>query len=232
MRDFNGDGVEDIYSSTSIPGVQGIDVYRGQEVEGRLEFEKMTFDVGNFDVLQIEVGGSYSPLYSAWTDVPVIADIDGDTDLDILTFEPGGTFLAYYKNTSLEEGLGLDTLVYTWEDPCWGKFRENDISEEVFLSDDPNEVKKKLAMNVVDFFHGDGIGQEMREKFEAVFKKGGVRHVADFQQFLGFNLVLEILMYVLNGFPQWFIFVFTVFFSEKGTGKHFVFFTASQYPED
>lgn len=38
----------------------------------------------------------------------------------------------------------------------------------------PNEVKKKLAMNVVDFFHGQGAGQENREKFEAVFKKGGV----------------------------------------------------------
>lgn len=38
----------------------------------------------------------------------------------------------------------------------------------------PNEAKKKLAMNVVEFFHGKGSGQEMRDKFEAVFKKGGV----------------------------------------------------------
>lgn len=142
MRDFNGDGVEDIFCATSIPGIQGIDVHRGRESDGRLRFERMSFDVGNFDVLQIEVGGNYSPLYSAWTDVPVIEDIDNDGDIDILTFEPGGSFLAYYKNLALEDGLGLDTLVYDWADPCWGKFRENDISEEVFLSDNPNECAK------------------------------------------------------------------------------------------
>lgn len=38
----------------------------------------------------------------------------------------------------------------------------------------PNEVKKELATRVVAFFHGAQVGREMREQFEAVFKKGGV----------------------------------------------------------
>ena len=35
----------------------------------------------------------------------------------------------------------------------------------------PNEGKKQLAQKVVSFFHGDNMGKEMREKFEAVFKR-------------------------------------------------------------
>ena len=38
----------------------------------------------------------------------------------------------------------------------------------------PNEAKKQLAMRVISFFHGEEKGKEMREQFEAVFKKGGI----------------------------------------------------------
>lgn len=38
----------------------------------------------------------------------------------------------------------------------------------------PNETKKKLAQKIVGFFHGEEIATQMREQFEAVFKKGGV----------------------------------------------------------
>lgn len=35
----------------------------------------------------------------------------------------------------------------------------------------PNEAKKELASRIVSFFHGEGVGQEMRQQFENVFKK-------------------------------------------------------------
>lgn len=35
----------------------------------------------------------------------------------------------------------------------------------------PNETKKRLASSIVSFFHGDGVGEEMRQQFENVFKK-------------------------------------------------------------
>jgi hypothetical protein len=139
MRDFNQDGIEDIFASTHHPGVQGIDVFRGKEAGGKLAFDRMTFDLGPFDLLYIKIGNGFTPLYSAWGDVPAIEDVDGDGDLDILTFEPGGSFLAYHKNLALEMGLGIDTFFYDIEDNCWGKFKENDLSEEVFLSSDPNK---------------------------------------------------------------------------------------------
>jgi tyrosyl-tRNA synthetase len=35
----------------------------------------------------------------------------------------------------------------------------------------PNETKKRLASNIVTFFHGEAVGKEMREQFENVFKR-------------------------------------------------------------
>ena len=35
----------------------------------------------------------------------------------------------------------------------------------------PNEAKKQLAEKIVSFFHGEKSGQEMRAKFEDVFKR-------------------------------------------------------------
>lgn len=139
MRDFNQDGIEDIFASTLHPGVQGVDVYRGRVEHGLLVYDRMTFDFGDYDLLYVDIGTSFTPLYSAWGDVPAIEDVDNDGDMDILTFEPGGSFLTYYKNISVEEGLGVDTLLYDWDDICWGKFKENGLSEEVFLSNSPTK---------------------------------------------------------------------------------------------
>jgi tyrosyl-tRNA synthetase len=38
----------------------------------------------------------------------------------------------------------------------------------------PNEAKKKIASNIVGIFHGAEVGQQMRDQFEAVFKKKAV----------------------------------------------------------
>jgi len=58
----------------------------------------------------------------------------------------------------------------------------------------PNETKKMLAMNVVDFFHGEGSGTEMREKFESVFKKGGVPDDAPESEFERGALLIDVLL--------------------------------------
>lgn len=139
MRDFNQDGIEDLFASTLHPGIQGVDVYRGREESGKLAFERMTFDLGQFDLLYIEVSNNFTPLYAAWGDISVIDDIDGDGDLDILAFEPGGSYVHYFRNTALEQGLGPDTLVYEWEDICWGKFYEDGFNQRLTLSSNPNQ---------------------------------------------------------------------------------------------
>lgn len=57
----------------------------------------------------------------------------------------------------------------------------------------PNEIKKELAMSIVAFFHGNDVSVEMREKFENVFKKGGVPEDAPVLEFNRGATLLDII---------------------------------------
>lgn len=134
MRDFNGDGVEDIFSGF----IGGIRVHEGsRSSDGSLSYTLREWeeDVLGFNVLQYPQGSDYDLIYCAGTDVPVIRDIDGDGDLDILSFSDSGVNIYYYKNYSVEFNL-TDTLVYRLEDRCWGKFSEGGLSADLFFSPD------------------------------------------------------------------------------------------------
>ena len=134
--DYNRDGVEDLMTSSSATGVAGIAVYRGAYDNGVWSFTRIP-DRGR-GYLQIFSGGDLTNLYCSWDDIPGLVDVDGDTDLDVLVFEPGGTYIAYYANQSIENGWGTDSLRFLLKDPCWGKILENELSEEVYLSDNPD----------------------------------------------------------------------------------------------
>lgn len=134
--DFDKDGVEDIFTSSSATGVAGIRVYKGSYINDTWSFTPL-LDRGK-SYLQIPAGGDLTNLYVSWDDIPAITDVDKDGDLDVLAFEPGGSFIAYYKNQSVELGWNSDSLRFVLEDFCWGKILENELSEEVFLSDDPD----------------------------------------------------------------------------------------------
>ena len=134
--DFDKDGVEDLFTSSSATGVAGISVYKGA-----YENEIWSFTLirdRDRDYLQIPAGGGLTNLYVSWDDIPSITDVDNDGDIDVLAFEPGGTYIYYYQNQSVESGWGTDSLRFILEDFCWGKILENELTEQVFLSDDPD----------------------------------------------------------------------------------------------
>jgi hypothetical protein len=136
VADYNQDGIEDLFTSSSATGVAGVTVYKGSYVNEQRAFaEKL--DRGK-SYLQVTAGGGLTNLYVSWDDIPAISDIDGDGDMDILVFEPGGSFISYFANLSVEMGWGLDSLRYELRDICWGKILENELNESVYLSDTPD----------------------------------------------------------------------------------------------
>ena len=136
LRDFDNDGAVDIFAY-SFPG--GIQVYKGGYVNNHLSFEKINFN-NEHNIIYAEYPGSgVSNLYVTFVDYPAVDDIDGDGDLDILTFADGGGYVYLFNNESMEMGYGLDSLIFARADKCWGKFYESGFSEIIDLSPDPLE---------------------------------------------------------------------------------------------
>lgn len=63
-------------------------------------------------------------LYVSSIDIPAIEDVDGDGDLDIITFSILGSQVEYHKNLSMERYGDCDSLDYELRNKCWGFFTE------------------------------------------------------------------------------------------------------------
>lgn len=60
-------------------------------------------------------------VYVEPNDIPAVADIDGDGDLDFLAHSIAGMYVGYYKNYQVEYGLPCDSVVVNLKEGCWGK---------------------------------------------------------------------------------------------------------------
>ncbi|MBK8506319.1 MAG: hypothetical protein IPL46_31425 [Saprospiraceae bacterium] len=110
LRDYNQDSLPDIFTFSST-GVPGIDVYRAERINGQISFVKEVFN-NPVKVLGYPTSsGTVTNIYVASTDIPAIDDMDGDGDLDILTFQSDGTKLYYYRNLARENNCRLIRLI-------------------------------------------------------------------------------------------------------------------------
>ena len=127
FRDYNGDGKMDIWAHTNA----GIAVYKNEStVSNGLKFTYVL----NTPQLYTDYGtGIPVNLYVASTDIPGIDDIDGDGDLDVVTFSILGTSVEYHICLSQELYGHSDSLVYELGDDCWGGFKESFLNNDVFL---------------------------------------------------------------------------------------------------
>lgn len=54
-------------------------------------------------------------------DIPGVADVDHDGDLDFFSLNISGGLVNFYKNYQAEEGLPCDSIHINLKDACWGK---------------------------------------------------------------------------------------------------------------
>jgi hypothetical protein len=125
LRDYNCDGKEDIF--TAVPA--GIAVYRNDSDGSKPKFTKVT------SLLSEEGLNGTTPVYVSPPDIPAIVDVDGDGDLDILSFNIVGSTVEYHKNISMELYGNCDELAFELKNTCWGYFIEDNNNNNVTLFD-------------------------------------------------------------------------------------------------
>ncbi len=124
LRDYNCDGKMDIFSYSS----GGMAVYKNTSTTS------LTFSLQT-SLLFSNFQPNFINLFVSIADIPAIDDIDGDGDLDILTFSITGSYVEYHKNLSMETYGTCDSLNFELRNQCWGFFRENFSSNSVTLYD-------------------------------------------------------------------------------------------------
>lgn len=129
FRDYNFDGKMDIFTYST----GGVAVYKNTS-QTALSFQLVTNLIYS-DYLPDDTLPNTINLYISSTDIPAIDDIDGDGDLDVLTFSILGTYVEYHKNLSKEKFGTADSLVFELSNKCWGFFAENLSDNSVTLDD-------------------------------------------------------------------------------------------------
>jgi len=113
LADYNCDGKNDIYTYSS----GGMAIYENTS-NTSLSFSLVT------SLVLSNYGANNLNIYISPVDIPAIADIDYDGDLDILTFSILGGFVEYHKNMAMELTGNCDTVAFEFSESCWGLFYE------------------------------------------------------------------------------------------------------------
>ena len=147
LRDYNHDGAPDIFAVTTGASMCVYKGYRSGNFLGyNLAYPQMFYRSGNFK----------ASVFTYADNMPVIMDVNGDGDLDILAPDQGGGIsLDYYQNMAVDSGFSGDSLVFvlgsTCRDQAWGGFFEDVNDCGVTLA----QCKKEL---LIDSTQGGGSG--------------------------------------------------------------------------
>ncbi len=168
IRDYNFDGIPDIYTMDIFSNSNSMVVYKGSVDGGAYQWEIVTHAFEPIPYIYYEQNGIFNPVFNLFIDKPEIVDIDGDGDLDILTFNSGGAKVDFYQNMTIEQGRDYDDHYYIIGDDCFGNFIESGTSSAIFLSDDASEcyslftdetpVELRHAGSTITAFDEDGDG--------------------------------------------------------------------------
>lgn len=155
MQDYNCDGVADLFHN----GTAGVNICDGYyNADNALAFKncrdiKFLYPQNTIPTY-VSLGGS---------DIPAIVDVDGDGDLDVLSFSNMGNFIHWHKNVTKEKGFSCDTFAVQLRDVCWGKVLQNGPREHMlhYYCDNSifdNQPKKTDGANTLCLLDHDGDG--------------------------------------------------------------------------
>ncbi|MEM7039065.1 MAG: VCBS repeat-containing protein, partial [Bacteroidota bacterium] len=122
-RDYDCDGNMDLFTSNG----DVMALYRWT-APGPMPYTLVT------DTVLSDFGSGPEPLPVLSDDIPAIIDVEGDGYLDILTFEPNGTFLEWHRNVTFDSTGSCNGFELIRADGCWGKFGESALGNNITLN--------------------------------------------------------------------------------------------------
>lgn len=139
FADYDGDGKKDLFTAS---GKRSITVYHNISDNEQLRWELVADPLATTGFSGFEVAIQINP-----SDIPAISDIDGDGDLDIITYNVNGRGnLEYYQNQSVEnENLGV--LAFEAKDDNWGQVKECGCGQFAFEGQSCDAINSRQNNN-------------------------------------------------------------------------------------
>ena len=123
IRDYNCDGLHDIFTGSPFGIMTYLNIGTSSQPNWEID-ENPLNTLGTSGIINLKINGD---------DLPAIEDIDGDGDLDILTFGfTGGGEVQFHQNMSIENNGDCSKLEYVRVTSKWGDFEECHCGEIVF----------------------------------------------------------------------------------------------------
>ncbi|HWB63660.1 MAG TPA: VCBS repeat-containing protein, partial [Chitinophagales bacterium] len=96
LRDYNHDGIPDIFTYANSSNGPGIRVFKGSMVDGLIHFDLVC-------PLIVYSDGVFSNyVFVNIADFPAIVDVNHDGDIDVLAYDRFGSAIGYYENQHAE----------------------------------------------------------------------------------------------------------------------------------
>jgi hypothetical protein len=132
IRDYNHDGIPDIFTYAATSSGPGTRVFKGSIQNGQLHFDLVCAGIQYID-------SPYTPyILTNINDVPPFADVNGDGDLDVLTYSLDGTTISYYENLTSENpgnpAYSPDSFKYVLVTSCWGNVLQDLYTNSISLN--------------------------------------------------------------------------------------------------
>ena len=113
LADYNRDGIPDLFQQ----GEFGFAVYKGYyNAQNQLCFN---FYENLFYDNDVNADG-WANAFNNPGDIPAVVDVDGDGDLDFISYDILGGWMNYYRNMQVEYGLPADSIHIDLWSECWG----------------------------------------------------------------------------------------------------------------
>lgn len=113
LVDYNGDKIPDLVHR----GYGGANVSFGYYQNNELKFKFIS------ELWYYHPVSKWVNAHVANGDIPEVLDVDGDGDLDLISYGVGGFTLEYYENCTPPSRIN-DTVKICFRDQCWGKTQQ------------------------------------------------------------------------------------------------------------